>query len=889
MKKGLLIGVCFLFILIVLISFASAATKQYITNDASCSSAGLFSFGILNGDIHGGSETFIGDSLASTFVDGYVTYAQDILGSSSPTMCLGSDSITLWSDEQASASDCSGSNTCRSWGALIGGYLYAGSGVSSQGILIGAYSSSREHASGYGSSIICNLWDASKGDSSYNTYLQSNNFKRLSTSSGCLTSKYNYGSVSDRSGEEDDICPATNLYGHCIAESWNLGANNLVPGVYIMAMGVRVAAPYNRGDSAEALLFPVGSFPTPNTLYRSPPYKSSTPFYVISNRMLTAQEIRDNFPNSEVETHFCEAANYDKNPTSNACCGNDASDIGKVDSGYYCDGLSWESLKNDGANCVEAYECVNSYCCDASCSDVACIAPSDCGNSIKETGEECDDGNLVNTDDCTNVCKDNICGDGYLNTPDEECDDGNLVNTDDCTNVCKDNICGDGMCGSGETCSNCFNDCGYCYEQYTTCEDCVGEAYTWCKDGDGTCVSDTGGCADKANYDYECGSECVNGIQEYSVASLSEDIEVKKLINSLESGCGLNFEFNVLDTLPRGYTFSTINRRVVKVLNITSDANVETDIDIVLNESGLGLKFPIENVAIYIEEGTGWVSPTQQGLVFPNTQSKVYTYRFRTPHFSLFLITEPDYCGNGVFDAGYEDCDGSVSGVSHCTGCVCDVGFNPDSNGSCIQSITDTSCFVVGNETCTGYTLSECNSNLVWEDKGIVVGNCSVECYPVGNMSCQGETPLRCGADYAWDFQSKINGLCDYTDYTDDSDDNGDTLNRCGNGYCNYDEDENSCPEDCAEDDGEPNWALIILVAGIAILILVIIFVLFKIFSREKRGPMPQPNRRLPPGHRPGPKRAPGRPPEVQHGQIGRPPERRVSPEGYAVRRYPPR
>ena len=833
-----------MFILIVLISFASAATKQYITNDASCSSAGLFSFGILNGDIHGGSETFIGDSLASTFVDGYVTYAQDILGSSSPTMCLGSDSITLWSDEQASASDCSGSNTCRSWGALIGGYLYAGSGVSSQGILIGAYSSSREHASGYGSSIICNLWDASKGDSSYNTYLQSNNFKRLSTSSGCLTSKYNYGSVSDRSGEEDDICPATNLYGHCIAESWNLGANNLVPGVYIMAMGVRVAAPYNRGDSAEALLFPVGSFPTPNTLYRSPPYKSSTPFYVISNRMLTAQEIRNNFPNSEVETHFCEAANYDKNPTSNACCGNDANDIGKVDSGYYCDGLSWESLKKDGVNCVEAYECVNSYCCDASCSDVACIAPSDCGNSIKETGEECDDGNLVNTDDCTNVCKDNICGDG--------------------------------MCGSGETCSNCFNDCGYCYEQYTTCEDCVGEAYTWCKDGDGTCVSDTGGCADKANYDYECGSECVNGIQEYSVASLSEDIEVKKLVHSLISGCGLNFEFNVLDTLPRGYTFSTINRRVVKVLNITSDANVETDIDIVLNESELGLKFPIENVAIYIEEGTGWVSPTQEGIVSPNTQSKVHTYRFCTPHFSLFLITEPDYCGNGVFDVGYEDCDGSTNCTSEC---VCGVGYNKDGGGNCVEDIGDINCSTAGEEKCSGYTLYECGSDLKWDNKGITVGNCSVECLS-GEKDCTGEVSFLCASNYVWITQGKINGLCGYTTNLGY---NESTLNRCGNGYCNYDEDEYSCPEDCAENYEEPNWGLIALVVGIAFLILLIIFVLFKIFSREKRGPMPRPNRRLPPQHRPGPKRLPGRP--LNNKPVSRPGVR----QGYPRRRYPVR
>ncbi len=89
---------------------------------------------------------------------------------------------------------------------------------------------------------------------------------------------------------------------------------------------------------------------------------------------------------------------------------------------------------------------------------------------------------------------------------------------------------------------------------------------------------------------------------------------------------------------------------------------------------------------------------------------------------------------------------------------------------------------------------------------------------------------------------------------------------------------------------GEINWFLIALIAGIVLLILVIIIVLFKIFSREKRrGMPPAPDRRIPPEHRPGPKRAPGRPPVVHHGEIGRPPERRISPGGYAVRKYPSR
>jgi cysteine-rich repeat protein len=59
-------------------------------------------------------------------------------------------------------------------------------------------------------------------------------------------------------------------------------------------------------------------------------------------------------------------------------------------------------------------------------------------------GEECDDGNMVNTDTCTNMCKNASCGDGFKQGA-EECDDGNMVNTDTCTNMCKTAVCGDGQ------------------------------------------------------------------------------------------------------------------------------------------------------------------------------------------------------------------------------------------------------------------------------------------------------------------------------------------------------------------------------------------------------------------------------------------------------------
>ncbi|MDP3698973.1 MAG: LamG-like jellyroll fold domain-containing protein [Nanoarchaeota archaeon] len=48
-----------------------------------------------------------------------------------------------------------------------------------------------------------------------------------------------------------------------------------------------------------------------------------------------------------------------------------------------------------------------------------------CGNGFVETGEECDDGNVVSADAC-NLCKNAICGDGIIRTGVEQCD-GNAL------------------------------------------------------------------------------------------------------------------------------------------------------------------------------------------------------------------------------------------------------------------------------------------------------------------------------------------------------------------------------------------------------------------------------------------------------------------------------
>ena len=58
-----------------------------------------------------------------------------------------------------------------------------------------------------------------------------------------------------------------------------------------------------------------------------------------------------------------------------------------------------------------------------------------CGDGVIQPGEECDDGNDINDDACTNTCALPACGDGILQ-PGEECDDGNADDNDGCAADC---------------------------------------------------------------------------------------------------------------------------------------------------------------------------------------------------------------------------------------------------------------------------------------------------------------------------------------------------------------------------------------------------------------------------------------------------------------------
>jgi len=110
--------------------------------------------------------------------------------------------------------------------------------------------------------------------------------------------------------------------------------------------------------------------------------------------------------------------------------------------------------------------------------DVTATVPAICGNGVQEGAEECDDGNAVDDDACTNACIEEdddeqgggvvvivpppvlpppaICGNG-VKEGNEQCDDGNGINGDGCSGACLNEgpaVCGNGALEGAEQCDD---------------------------------------------------------------------------------------------------------------------------------------------------------------------------------------------------------------------------------------------------------------------------------------------------------------------------------------------------------------------------------------------------------------------------------------------------
>jgi cysteine-rich repeat protein len=90
-----------------------------------------------------------------------------------------------------------------------------------------------------------------------------------------------------------------------------------------------------------------------------------------------------------------------------------------------------------------------------------------CGNGELDGFEQCDDGNAIDGDGCSQSCFDERCGDFIVQfQAGEQCDDGNQLSGDGCSPECVTEFCGDGalqprlgeLCDDGAA-SACTSDC----------------------------------------------------------------------------------------------------------------------------------------------------------------------------------------------------------------------------------------------------------------------------------------------------------------------------------------------------------------------------------------------------------------------------------------------
>jgi cysteine-rich repeat protein len=99
-------------------------------------------------------------------------------------------------------------------------------------------------------------------------------------------------------------------------------------------------------------------------------------------------------------------------------------------------------------------ECDDGNQDDTDSCDSECFLVDLCGNEVVDDGEECDIGQQ-NADDgeCTSLCQNAACGDGFIQLGKEDCDDSNTNNNDGCSSECFFE-CGNGELNSGEQCDD---------------------------------------------------------------------------------------------------------------------------------------------------------------------------------------------------------------------------------------------------------------------------------------------------------------------------------------------------------------------------------------------------------------------------------------------------
>ena len=297
-------------------------------------------------------------------------------------------------------------------------------------------------------------------------------------------------------------------------------------------------------------------------------------------------------------------------------------------------------------------------------------------------------------------------------------------------------------------------------------------------------------------------------------------------LREIKAQCKVNFKSRILNNLPTDYVFNISGMRIIKILNISADKETSALLNFTLNKSEIKYSPDIIKFYTWDKSHSKWTNLTRGD---PVSAQDEYNFNVKAPHFSLFVIAEPELCGNGVFDSAYEQCDNT----SNCnSSCMCEKGFASDREGNCTTSIVSTACSPINATNCSGRNYVKCNESSLWEDQGVVVGDCGADCLP-GDTSCDNYSSLFCGTDYKWALEGKIVGKCNYTSEVANLDYS--SPNGNDNNYYSNSSNESGNNRQGTNPDNLKRRNLIIFIIAVSLLAILVLFLLFKKLKNDDK------------------------------------------------------
>ena len=403
-----------------------------------------------------------------------------------------------------------------------------------------------------------------------------------------------------------------------------------------------------------------------------------------------------------------------------------------------------------------------------------------CGNGVLDPGEQCDDGNTINNDACSNSCLLPSCTDGVQNQAETGVDCGGpciACAAPSCTDhlqnqgeagvdcggpcpACVQATCSDGLQNQGESGVDCGGPCPACIQ--ATCSDQLknqGETGVDCGGPCPACPTCTDGVQNQAETGIDCGGPCpacgascqsIALTRASAVASTNEAalLPANAIDGSLTTRWGSAFA----DPQWIYVDLGTVQRVRRVVLRWEQAASKDYDIQVATSASGPW-------TTIFTQpNGTGGVNDIT-GLNANGRYVRVYS-RSRTTTYGISLFEFEIYgdsnsacgaspaCGNGVVDSGEQCDDGNSVNTDTCSN-ACIRATCSDSVQN--ESETGVDCggpcaACVAAPTCTDHIQNQGETGV---DCGGPCAACVAAPTCTDHIQNQGETGVDCGGPCA--------------------------------------------------------------------------------------------------------------------------------------------